>query len=103
MSAEPVHLVGARIHRAGISWRELPGLRAPEVAAVLGISERKVRDLINKKELPAVRMFGVVLIPTHKLIAVLESNGILPASEPPRIAATAVEEREVVAFLDGRR
>ena len=61
-------------------------LRPPEAAAALGISERKLRELLP--ELPHVRRGGVLMIPIEPLRRWLEEQ----ARGGPTTAEAVVEE-----------
>lgn len=61
-------------------------LRPREAAAALGISERKLRDLLP--ELPHVRAQGVVLLPVEAVRRWLEERS---REEPGRVDATVSE------------
>jgi len=68
-------------------------LRPREAAAALGISERKLRELLP--ELPHIRIRGVVLIPVESVRRWLEERS---RTEPERVDATA---REILGALGG--
>jgi hypothetical protein len=61
-------------------------LRPVEAAAALGISERKLRDLLPR--LPHVRLDGVVVLPVHQLRKWLADRA---ESQQSRVD-TAIEE-----------
>lgn len=42
-------------------------LTVPEVAEAIGVSDRKVWDLINVDGFPVVRLGGRVIVPVHDL------------------------------------
>lgn len=66
-----------------LHWRALAALRPAEVAAVTGLSERKVGRLVEAGELRSRRVDGCVLVPVdevRRLVGELEDAGAAPSA-----------------------
>ena len=70
--------------RESIPWRELPFLRAREVAAVLGVSETSVRLLIEEEAIEVRCLGRSRLIVTSSLVAWIEGENPQESTKPAR-------------------
>ena len=64
-------------------------LRPREAAAALGVSERKLRELLP--ELPHVRVGGVVLLPVEGLRAWLSEQAVVEQGRAEKVAEEILE------------
>ena len=64
-------------------------LRPKEAAEAMGISERKLRELLP--QLPHVRLDGVVVLPTRLLERWLETRSQADASRAERLASEILD------------
>jgi len=66
-----------------------PTLTVAEAAALLGISRNHAFKAIRRGDLPALRIGRRVLVPTARLLALLNDGQAALESQPPRTAPRA--------------
>ena len=67
-------------------WRNRGALRIREVAELLGVEPATVRRLVRERELPALRLGRILVVPTHALRSRL---GVVdaPTSKAPAVCS----------------
>ena len=87
-------------------WRNRAALRIREVAELLGVQPATVRRLVRERELPALRLGRILVVPTHALRSRLgevdapTSNAPAVSSESPR-AVRSRATKVLVALRSG--
>ena len=84
------------MRREGLDLSRRLALRPKEAAEALGLSERKLREVLH--QLPHVRVGGAVLLPVEPLRAWLEQQAKV---EPGRVDAVVKEILETVTPAGG--
>ncbi len=86
-----------------IGWREKAALRPKQVAEVLSVSERVVRQMIEDGTLTSRRQGGCRLIPTWAILELVgERTSEITTTFPPPSVPLSREERHTVDKITRR-
>jgi excisionase family DNA binding protein len=66
-------------------------ISVPEAARLLGISARSAYRAANSGVLPSIRIRGRIVVPTHRLVAMLEGQPVAPEGRVVVAGASTAE------------